>query len=118
MKNKKIVGHEFKNSSINKQLIQTIWPFCIIAAILLSLGVVSMYTLSAVRAFISGESLWSKAHNQAIYHLNRYAQTHAESDYQQFLNEIKVPLQDKVARLALQEPTPNIELAKKRAYSS
>lgn len=86
MKNKKIVGHEFKNSSINKQLIQTIWPFCIIAAILLSLGVVSMYTLSAVRAFISGESLWSKAHNQAIYHLNRYAQTHAESDYQQFLN--------------------------------
>ena len=108
MKNKKIVGHEFKNSSINKQLIQSIWPFCIIVATLLFLGVISMSVLSAVRAFVSGESLWSKSHNQAIYHLNQYAQTHAESDYQQFLTEIEVSLQDNVARLALQKSKPDI----------
>ena len=112
MKNKKTAGHAFENNAINKQLIKSIWPFCIIVAILLFLGVVSMSTLSAVRAYISGESHWSKSHNRAIYHLNRYAQTHADSDYQQFLTEIEVPLQDKVARLALQKSKPNIQLAK------
>ena len=98
--------------SINKQLIQNIWPFCIVVAILLVLGLISMSALSSVRAYISGESNWSKSHNLAIYHLNRYVKTHAESDYQQFLSELEVPLQDKVARLALQKTKPNIQLAK------
>lgn len=111
MKNKKLLTQPFSTTSVNKQLIQTIWPFCIIVALLLSLGVVSMSALSAVRAYVSGESLWSKSQKESIYHLNQYAEKHAELDYQQFLLEIEVPLQDKVARLALQQSKPNIKQA-------
>ncbi len=111
MKNKKTLIHTFGITTVNKQLIQTIWPFCIIVALLLILGFVSMSALSAVRAYVSGESFWSKSQKESIYHLNRYAKTHAESDYQQFLIEIEVPLQDKVARLALQKTRPNIQRA-------
>ncbi len=105
---KKSLIQLFNITAVSKQLIQTIWPFCFIVALLLFLGVVSMSALSAVRAYVSGESFWSKSQKESIYHLNRYAETHAELDYQQFLLEIEVPLQDKVARLALQKSKPNI----------
>lgn len=111
MKNKNTPISMFGITSVNKQLIQTIWPFCIIVAILLIIGVISMSALSAVRAYVSGESLWSKSQKESIYHINQYAKTHAELDYQQFLLQIEVPLQDKVARIALQKTKPNIQLA-------
>lgn len=72
-----------------------------------------MNTLSAVRAFVSGESLWSKAQKESVYHLNVYTKTHADSDYQKFLKAIDVPLNDKVARLELQKSRPNLEVASK-----
>lgn len=97
--------------SVNKQLLKTIWPFCFIVALLLFLGIVSMHVLSSVRAYVSGESLWSKSQKESTYHLNRYAVTHSESDYQQFLREIEIPLQDKVARLALQQSNPDTQAA-------
>lgn len=112
MTNKKPIIGATSINSVNRQLIQTIWPFFIIVALLLFLGVISMSALSAVRAYVSGESLWSKSQKESVYHLNHYAKTHAELDYQQFLAEIEVPLQDKVARLALQKSKPNMMQAK------
>ncbi|MES2580377.1 MAG: EAL domain-containing protein, partial [Pseudomonadota bacterium] len=94
-----------------KQLLKTIWPFCFIVALLLFLGIISMQVLSSVRAYVSGESFWSKAQKESTYHLNRYAVTHSEFDYQQFLREIEIPLQDKVARLALQKTNPDTQAA-------
>ena len=72
-----------------------------------------MKTLSSVRAYVSGESFWSKAQKEAVYHLNVYARTHAESDYQRFLNTIEVPLGDKLARNELQKANPNFDIAVK-----
>ena len=72
-----------------------------------------MKTLSSVRAYVSGESFWSKAQKESVYHLNRYAQTHAESDYQEFLNAIKIPLGDKLAREQLQARNPDFNIATK-----
>lgn len=102
---------EIKILSANKQLITIIWPFCIIVALLFFLGVVSMKALSSVRAYVSGESFWSKSQKEAVYHLNVYARTQAESDYQQFLNAIQVPLGDKLARNQLQKANPNFNIA-------
>jgi diguanylate cyclase (GGDEF)-like protein/PAS domain S-box-containing protein len=70
-----------------------------------------MNTLSAVRAYVSGESLWSKAQKESIYHLNVYTKTHADSDYQKFLKAIDVPLNDKIARLELQKSQPDLKVA-------
>ncbi|MGQ0442610.1 MAG: bifunctional diguanylate cyclase/phosphodiesterase [Methylophilaceae bacterium] len=71
-----------------------------------------MKTISSIRAYVSGESLWSKSQKVSVYHINRYAKTHAESDYQQFLKAMEVPLGDKLTRTELQKPKPNLDLAK------
>jgi diguanylate cyclase (GGDEF)-like protein/PAS domain S-box-containing protein len=72
-----------------------------------------MDTLSAVRAYVSGESLWSKAQKESVYHLNVYAKTHADSEYQKFLQAINIPLNDKIARIELQKGKPNFVVASK-----
>lgn len=70
-----------------------------------------MKILSSVRAYVSGESFWSKSQKESVYHLNQYAKTHAESDYQHFLSAIAVPLGDKLAREELQKRNPDIKIA-------
>lgn len=70
-----------------------------------------MNTLSAVRAYVSGESIWSKSQKESVYHLNTYAKTHADADYQKFLQAIDVPLNDKIARIELQKGRPNLKAA-------
>ena len=70
-----------------------------------------MKTLSSVRAYVSGESFWSKAQKESVLHLNRYAETHDKSDYQKFLNAIAVPLGDKLAREQLQARNPDYKVA-------
>ena len=37
----------------------------------------SLNTLSSLRAYVGGEGLWSKAQKDAVYYLNRYADTAA-----------------------------------------
>jgi len=70
-----------------------------------------MTVLSSVRAYVSGESFWSKAQKEAVIHLNIYARTHDESDYQKFLKAADVTLGDKVAGTQLQSITPDYEIA-------
>ena len=69
-----------------------------------------MKMLSSVRAYVSGESFWSKSQKESVYYLNQYAKSHADYDYQQYLKAIEVPLGDKQARIQLQSHSPNIDL--------
>ena len=80
---------------------------------LLFLGIISMNTLSSVRAFVGGESYWSKSQKEAVFHLNQYVHTNNEADYQKFKAAINIPLQDKVARLELQKDSPDVTIATK-----
>ena len=88
-------------------MLQTIWPFCFIVALLLFLGILCMNTLSSVRAYVGGESYWSKYQKESILHLTNYANSHDEADYQKFLEYIDVPLQDKAVRVELQKGKPD-----------
>ena len=56
------------------------------------LGGLSVYTLSGIRAFVSGESLWSKGQQQAIYFLDRYFDTAETRFLDAFDRNIAVPL--------------------------
>jgi PAS domain S-box-containing protein len=73
-----------------------------------SLGVLRSEILSGVRAYVAGEGLWSKAEKRAVFSLTKYAASHAESDYQQYLAEIAVPTGDQQARLELQRASPDM----------
>ncbi len=76
------------------------------------LGVLRSEILTGVRAYVGGEGLWSKAEKRAVLSLTKYAASHAESDYQQYLLEIAVPKGDQQARLELQRSSPDMTVVR------
>jgi diguanylate cyclase (GGDEF)-like protein/PAS domain S-box-containing protein len=97
---------------VSKRLLLIIWPFLAIVVLLVFLAMLSVDFLSAGRAYVGGESLWSKAQKDAVYYLTRYAQTRSEEDYLNFRRAMQVPLGDRIARLQLDRPDPDIEAAR------
>jgi len=63
--------------------------------------------LSSVRAYVGGESIWSKAQKDAVFHLQKYAVSGAPEELRQFRVNIAVPLGDHEARLEMDKPTPD-----------
>src|SRR5471030_1537527 len=57
--------------------------------------------LSAARAYINGESQYSKGEKDATAHLINYIYLENETDYAAFEKAIDVPKGDRVARIAL-----------------
>ncbi len=51
----------------HRRLLKLVWPFVLTVALQVALGVFSLNILSAVRAYVGGESLWSKGQKDAIY---------------------------------------------------
>ena len=92
------------------------WPVLTVFALIVGLQVlvaaISIDLLSAVRAYVTGESLYSKGQKDAQIYLIDYAEYHREEDYQRFLAAIAIPLGDRVAREELQKPDPNYALAR------
>jgi len=97
----------------DSRLWKLVWPF--IAVVLLQglLGVGSLYLISGVRAYVGGESLWSKGQKDAIHYLQRYGETRDADDYRRYQEAIAIPLGDRLLRTALDSPQPDYELARK-----
>ena len=95
-----------------KRLLQIVWPFLAIVALLALVCNFSMDVMSAARAYVGGESLWSKAEKEAVIALNRYAATRSERDFRLYLLAIAVPLGDRRAREELEKPDPNLAIAR------
>jgi PAS domain S-box-containing protein len=98
----------FINLPVSRKLVVVLWLFVVIVVSLLILSYQVIGSLSALRAYVEGESLWSKAQKQAVHDLLRYASSHDESDYQGYEVALRTPLGDKRARLELEKPSPNL----------
>ncbi|MEO5883519.1 MAG: PAS domain S-box protein [Caldimonas sp.] len=87
------------------------WPvltvFACIVGLQLLVTVISIDLMSAIRAYVTGESLYSKGQKDAQLHLIEYAEHHHEQDYQRFLSSLALPIGDRIAREALQRPQPD-----------
>src|SRR5471032_3008858 len=86
-----------------------VWMFAAIVLCLLILANFSFGLLSSVRAYVGAESLWSKAQKDAVYHLQKYANSGAEEELRQFRAEIAVTLGDHDARIEMDKPKPDLE---------
>lgn len=73
----------------------------------------AMQNLSAVRAFVSGEGHWSRAQNQAIFRLQRYAITGDPVHLEKFHEALKVIDGDHEARVELGKPRPDMAIVKR-----
>jgi PAS domain S-box-containing protein len=82
-----------------------------IVAVQLVVAGVSIDVLSAVRAYVTGESIYSKGQKDAQIHLLAYAESHQEADYQRFVQALVAPLGDRAAREALQQPQADVARA-------
>ncbi len=89
--------------SIKRKLILIVLVFSTLIIVLMGLNYFVMSTLSTVRAFVAGEAFYSKGQKDATYFLARYTSTHREEEYQLFLENIKIPVGDRIARVELQK---------------
>jgi len=100
-----------KDLPIPKKLALIIGLFSVVIFSLLLLSYLGMEILSGSRAYVHGESFWSKAQKGAIYRLTRYALFHDEADYREYLEHIAVVQGDHQARLEMAKPDMNWETA-------
>ena len=96
----------------DRRFLRVTWPFLAIVALLVLLASESLKIVSASRAYVGGESLWSKAQKEAVYNLFRYAQTRSEADYRNYREAIAVPMGDRRARIELQKDDPDLAVAR------
>src|SRR5688500_648605 len=93
------------------------WPvvavFVAMTVLQASLAVFSIHLLSSVRAYVTGERLYSKGQKDAQIYLIDYAERHQEADYVRFMEALAVPLGDREAREALQQKPPDLERARR-----
>ena len=98
--------------SVNMRLLRLVSPFIAIVLLQAFLAGMSLTILSSVRAYVGGESLWSKGQKDAIHYLYLYGETGEERLYEQFRDAAAVPFGDRDARRALELKKPDLAAAR------
>jgi signal transduction histidine kinase len=96
---------KYRTESLSRWIV--IGPFLVVVALLAALAIEGFDILSSARAYVGGESLWSKGQKDAVYHLGRYIDSHDEADWRKFEQALAVPLGDRQARTELDRPQPD-----------
>ena len=111
MEHASAIGRLFARSTPRRLLVAS--PFVAVAVVLVALAIFFMELLSAARAYVGGESLWTKAQKQAVQSLVRFAQLRDGEEWRAYQQAIAVPLGDRVAREELEKPAPDFEAARR-----
>ncbi len=83
-----------------------------IVIVLLAVVFTGTRVSNGVRAYVGGESLWSKAQKEGVAALYRYSTTRDEADYEAYRLAQRIPDADRRAREELQGPSPDPEVAR------
>lgn len=103
---------KFNFLSAKMRLLRLVSPFIAIVLLQAFLAGMSLSILSSVRAYVGGESLWSKGQKDAIHYLSLYGETGDDRYFEQYEKAIAAPLGDRAARIALEKKRPNLEAAR------
>lgn len=98
--------------SANMRLLRLVSPFIAILLLQAFLAGMSLSVLSSVRAYVGGESLWSKGQKDAVHHLYLYGESGDDQHHEQYQKAIAGPLGDRAARLALERNPPDLAAAR------
>ncbi|UCH47943.1 MAG: diguanylate cyclase [Betaproteobacteria bacterium] len=96
----------------SKRLLLIIWPFLAIVILLVALAALAVDVLSAGRAYVGGEGLWSKGQKDAVYYLMHYTQDKSEDNYRSFQQAIAVPLGGRLARIEMEKRSPDLDVVR------
>lgn len=101
----------WKNLSVAKKLYSVVGLMGVLVLTELFTLLFAMNILSAVRAFVGGEGLWSKAQKNALFEIQKYIYSHDEADYRAFRENLKVNFGGYKARLELVKPVVDFKKA-------
>ena len=87
--------------------VRVLSPLAVATLTLVVLNVGGFHALSAVRAYVASENLWSQARSRAV----AFVRTRPDADCHRVDALLEIPRGDREARLALDEATPNVEAA-------
>jgi diguanylate cyclase (GGDEF)-like protein len=94
------------------RLLKLVSPFIAVVLFQAFVAGLSLDVLSSVRAYVAGEAIWSRAQKNAVYSLHLYLHSGQQSFFDGFRTELAVPLGDRIARNALEQQTPDLEVAR------
>jgi len=95
-----------------KRLVVIVWLFVAIVICLLTAAVYSVELLSAGRAFVGAEGLWTRAQKDAVFHLTRYTLNGTDADFDAFERAIAVPRGVRRARMELAKSEPDYNVVR------
>ncbi len=87
-------------------------PLVLVVVLVAALAVMCISLLSAARAYVGGESQWSRAQKTATHYLTRYADSRSPGDWKRYRDAIEVPLGDRRAREELDKPHPDLAVVR------
>ena len=93
---------------IRSRFLRLFAPVVFIVLLLVLLAAVSFNILSSLRAFVTAESLWSKAQKEAVASLHHYVDEADEASFRNFLVKVSVPQGDWAARLEMDRDSPDM----------
>lgn len=94
-------------------IVATVWPLLAAICIIFFVAWESLAIMQGVRAYVTGESLWSKGQKDAMLSVVEYGQSGDPKDYENFERSIAVVLGDHAARTALQRDPPDLDEARR-----
>ena len=103
----------FKNIDHSKKRLRIILIFIGLAVFLVSGTFYSTKALSAVRAYVTGEGVWTKAQKEATHSLLSYTISEDSTYYNQFKEALKLHYSFAEARETMTSENPSYELARK-----
>ena len=87
-------------------------PFVVAVIALTVLTFTGFEVLSAVRAFVGGESLWSKGRSEAVQALKSFVVSGQTEDRQRFDAALSIAAGDHQARIELDKPNADLNVAR------
>jgi PAS domain S-box-containing protein len=106
-----MISHEKTSEKASTQELWIIPSIVGFGILLIALILLSLRVQQGLGAFIFGEGVWSKAQKDAVISLISYMDTGHEEDYQKFLNDGLIQQNNHLARIELQKPRPDFQLA-------
>lgn len=100
----------WRDLSVAKKLYSVVGVMALLIATELITLLFVMDILSAVRTFVGGESLWSKAQKGAVHALHRYAFTHDPKYFNEFHRLLETTKGSRMARLEMLKEDPDEEV--------
>lgn len=109
----KIIPTTHFKLSMRQRISFIVGLFILVNLLLLGLGYLQSDTMDSVRSYVRGEGLWAKAQKDAVFHLQNYVRTGRKEEYEKYRDSLNAPLGDHVARIQLQSPNPDFNMATK-----